>query len=66
MKELSSRSMIKSCRNNRVFNNAVFNPLSLLGKVKLNSFLWLKSIHADFRYSYHDWWKHHFLCMGVH
>jgi len=53
-------------RNNRVFNNAASNPVVLLEKVKLNSFLWLKSKQVVFSYSYHDWWKHHLLCMGVH
>jgi hypothetical protein len=53
-------------RNNRVFNNASSSPSVLLEKVKLNSFLWLKSKQAVFSYSYHDGWKHPLLCMGVH
>jgi len=53
-------------RNNRVFNNVVTAPPILLEKIKLNSFLWLKSKRAHFSYSYHDWWKHPLLCMGVH
>jgi len=58
--------MIWKERNNRVFNNVALNPSVLLEKVKLNSFLWLKSKHVTFSYSYHDWWKHPLLCMGVH
>ena len=53
-------------RNNRVFNNVVSTPAVLLEKVKLNSFLWLKSKQTPFSYSYHDWWKHHLLYMSVH
>jgi len=53
-------------RNSRVFNNVTLNPFFLLEKVKLDSFLWLKSKQVAFSYSYHDWWKHLLLCMGVH
>jgi len=52
-------------RNNRVFNNVTLNPSVLLEKVKLNSFLWIKSKQVAFFYSYHDWWKHPLQCMGV-
>ena len=50
---------------NRVFQNTVSNPLNLIEKVKLNSFLWLRSKLVDFVFSYHDWWKHPIPCMGV-
>jgi len=53
-------------RNNRIFNNTVSDPSILADKVKLNSYLWLKSKQVLFHYSYHDWWKHPLLCMGVH
>jgi len=53
-------------RNNRVFQNLVSDPSTTVEYVKLHSFLWLKSKHANFSFSYHDWWKHPLLCMGVH
>ena len=53
-------------RNDRVFNNTASTPLILIEKVKLTSFLWLKSKHATFMYNYHDWWKKPLHCMGVH
>ena len=52
--------------NNRPFQNTVSNPSILIEKVKLNSILWLKSKQVFFSYSYHDWWEHLLLCMGVH
>ena len=52
-------------RNNRIFQNMVSNPLNLFEKVKLNSFLWLRSKQVDFVYSYHNWWKHPIPCMSV-
>ena len=51
--------------NNRVFQNTVSTLYSLLEKVKVNSFLWLKSNQVAFNYSYHDWWNHPSLCMNV-
>lgn len=62
----SSVWVIRKERNNRVFNNAVSVPSTFLEKIKLNSFLWLKFKHATFSCSYHDWWKHPMLCMGIH
>jgi len=53
-------------RNNRVFQNSVSDPSTLVEKVKMHSFLWLKSKQATFSYMYHDWWEHSLLCMGVH
>ena len=52
--------------NDRVFNNKASVSSILIEKVKLTSFLWLKSKHATFIYSYHDWWNQLLLCMGVH
>lgn len=52
-------------RNNRVFQNMACDSSIIVEKVKLNSFLWLKSSKALFSYSYHDWWKHPLPCMGV-
>jgi hypothetical protein len=52
-------------RNNRVFNNVALGVEVLLEKVKLNSFLWLKSKQVVFPYSYHEWWKHPLCCMGI-
>ena len=52
--------------NHHVFQNMASNSSSLIEKVKLYSFLWLKSKQATFSYSYHNWWKHPLLCMGVH
>ena len=53
-------------RNDHVFNNKASIPSILIEKVKLTSFLWLKSKQATFIYSYHDWWNQPLLCMGVH
>jgi len=53
-------------RNHRVFQNMVSNSSTTIEKVKLNSFLWLKSKQATFCYSYHDWRKTPLFCMGVH
>jgi len=52
-------------RNSRVFENMVATPIMLLERVKLSSFLWLKSKNVSFSYSYHDWWKHPLNCMGI-
>ena len=53
-------------RNNRVFQNTVATPFTLIEKVKLNSFFWLKAMFASFSYSYHDWWKQPLSCMGIY
>jgi len=53
-------------RNDRVFNSKTSTSFTLIEKVKLTSFLWLKSKQATFSYNYHDWWKQSLLCMGVH
>jgi len=53
-------------RNTCIFQNAVFSPASMLYKVKLYSFLWLKAGRANFNYCYHDWWQHPIPCMGPH
>jgi hypothetical protein len=53
-------------RNNRAFQNTVSDPSVLAEKVKLTSFLWLKSNKVNFCFSYHDWWRHPLHCMGVH
>ena len=58
--------IIQKERNNRLFNNTVSDPSILADKVKLNSYLRLKSKQVFFHYSYHDWWKHLLLCMSVH
>jgi len=52
-------------RNNRVFKNIVSSHVALIEKVKLHSFLWLKSKQVAFDYSFHDWWRHPTLCMGA-
>ena len=52
-------------RNNRIFQNTVTAPSELIDKIKLHSFLWLKSKQVGFAYSYLDWWKTPLLCMGV-
>ena len=51
-------------RNYCIFRNAASSSGALIEKIKLNSFLWLKSKQASFCYSYTDWWKHPLLCMG--
>lgn len=52
-------------QNNCVFKNAVSDPYTILAKVKLNSFLWLKSNQASIDFCYHDWWKQPLFCMDV-
>jgi len=52
-------------RNNRIFQNMISTLFTLIEKVKLNSFLWLKSKQVAFAYGYHDWWQHPILCMSV-
>jgi len=52
-------------RNNRVFQHTASNPSTLIEKVKLNYFLWLKSKHVTFSYNYHEWRKHLLLCLNV-
>jgi len=52
-------------RNNCVFQHSVSYPSSVAEKVKLLSFLWLTSKQTTFSYTFHDWWKHSLLCMGV-
>jgi len=52
-------------RNDRIFNNVASDPVTLIDKVKLNSFIWLKSKNALFVLSYHEWWRHPLHCMGV-
>jgi len=57
--------MIWKNQNNRVFQNTVYNPFTLIEKVKQLSFLWLKSKQVPLAYGYHDWCRHPLLCMGV-
>jgi len=52
-------------RNNCVFKNAASDHYTLLDKVKLNSFLWLKTSQASFAFCYNDWWQQPFLCISV-
>jgi len=52
-------------RNDRLFNNVASDPATLVEKVKLNLFLWLKSKNALFVFSYDEWWRHPLHCMGV-
>jgi len=52
-------------RNNRVFTDKVIDPLRIVEKVKLNSFLWLSSNYVPIAFGFHDWWRHPLLCMGV-
>ncbi|AET03976.1 transmembrane protein, putative [Medicago truncatula] len=53
-------------RNNCILKNVASDPFTLSDKVKLNSFLWLKTNQPSFVFSYHDWCRHPLLCMGVH
>jgi len=48
-----------------LFQNTTATSSTLLEKVKLHSFLWLKSKQTPLAYSYYDWWKHPLSCMGV-
>jgi hypothetical protein len=51
--------------NNCVFQNTVSTPFIIIDKIKLHSFLWLKSKQAAFAYSYLDWWKRVIFCLSV-
>jgi len=51
--------------NNYVFNNAVIDPLNILEKVKLNSYLWLSSNYVPIVFEFYDWWRHPLLYMSV-
>jgi len=62
---LACISAIWKKRNNCVFKNAVIDPLNIVKKVKLNSFLWLSSNFVPISFGFHDWWRHPLLCMGV-
>ena len=42
-------------RNNRVFINKAPDRYTILNKVKLNSFFWLKAHLFTFAFEYHDW-----------
>lgn len=52
-------------RNNCVFNNLASDPLSIVERVKLFSFLWLSSNVASFPFGFHDWWRYPLFCMGI-
>jgi len=52
-------------RNSHVFQNIGSTSFVLIEKVKLHSFLWLKSKQTAFAYTYHDWWKYPIPRMGV-
>jgi len=41
-------------RNNRTFQNTISTPFTLIEKVKIISFLWLKSKQVALAYSYQD------------
>jgi hypothetical protein len=52
-------------RNNRIFQDTASDSSIIAEKVKLNSFMWLKSSQTSFIYDYHDWWKNPLPCMGL-
>jgi len=52
-------------RDNRVFTDTVIDPLCIVEKLKLNSFLWLSSNYVPIAFGFHDWWRHPLLCMGI-
>ncbi|XP_024628614.1 uncharacterized protein [Medicago truncatula] len=52
-------------RNNRVFSDTIIDPLHIVEKVKLNSFLWLSSNVEPISFGFYDWWRHPLFCMGV-
>lgn len=56
---------IRKERNNRILKNVTSDPIAIAGKVKLNSFLWLKTNHPSFVFCYNKWCRHPLLCMGV-
>lgn len=52
-------------RNNRIFSNIIREVVQLSESVKLLSYSWLKANLPFIAFSYTDWWRHPFLCMGV-
>ena len=52
-------------RNNCVFKNVVLDPLNIVEKVKLNSFLWLLSNVVPLLFGLHDWWRYRLSCMSI-
>ena len=62
---LASIWVIWKDRNNCIFKNTVIDPHSMLDKVKRSSFLWLSSNSIPLDFSFHDWWRHPLLCIGV-
>ena len=52
-------------RNNMIFNQKINTLDHLLDNVKFISFSWLKTYKPTYAFSYHDWWRHPLLCMGV-
>jgi hypothetical protein len=62
---LASTWAIWKERNSRVFANAVIDPHNIIERVKRNSFLWLSTNVVPIAFSFHDWWRHPLLCMGV-
>jgi len=52
-------------RNSKGFYQKITDYQTLADKVKLLSFQWLKENMQTFVFSYHDWWLHPLLCIGV-
>jgi hypothetical protein len=52
-------------RNNCVFKSTVGDPLSIVERVKLNSFLRLSSNVVTISFGFHDWWRYPLFCMGI-
>jgi len=52
-------------RKNWIFNNNYLELHQMLEKIKLLSFTWLKAKSIHFAYTYHEWWQHPLICMGI-
>jgi hypothetical protein len=52
-------------RNHRLFRDSTMSLPQMLDKVKLHSYLWLKTTNAILLSNYHSWWSSPFSCLGI-
>lgn len=51
--------------NNMLFNNIQTPIKELMGKIKYNSYWWLKANNTTFVYGSQRWWSDPLLCLGI-
>ncbi|CAJ2627924.1 unnamed protein product [Trifolium pratense] len=52
-------------RNHRLFKGSSDTPHTLLDKIKLFSFRWLKTTNITLALNHHSWWSSPLLCLGL-